>query len=133
MEAQFKYTLSIARVNPSTPSFNDGRHTHDRVLRARGGGVGCGGFWGLGYTGDGVGENLFDVVGVEAVGTVGHFSGAIENDRGWKGIDAEQDIHSIRKESRGLGPLFRQIRRHERLVFVAIKAEKEHVLFAGKA
>ena len=81
---------------------------------------------------DGGGE-VFGEGGVaEAVGTVGDFSGAIEDDDSGEGVDAEEGVEAIGEDGSGAGPKFVEIGSDEGFIVVAIGGEEQDIFIAGK-
>ncbi len=81
---------------------------------------------------DGGGE-VFGEGGIaEAVGAVGDFAGAVENDDGGEGVDAEEGVEAIGEDDGGAGFDFVEIGSDEGFIVVAIGGEEENVFIAGK-
>ena len=66
----------------------------------------------------------------EAVGAVGNFAGAVENDDGGEGVDAEERVEAIGEDSDGAGFDFVEIGSDEGFIVVAIGGEEEYVFVA---
>ena len=81
---------------------------------------------------DGGGE-VFGEGGVaEAVGAVSNFAGAIENDDGGEGVDAEESVEAIGEDDGNAGLDFVEIGSDEGFIVVAIGGEEEYVFIAGE-
>ncbi len=81
---------------------------------------------------DGGGE-VFGEGGIaEAVGAIGDFAGAVENDDGREGVDAKESVEAIGEDNGDTGLDFVEIGRDEGFIVVAIGGEEEYVFIAGK-
>jgi len=79
---------------------------------------------------DGGGE-VFGEGGVaEAVGTVGNFARAIENDDGGECVDAEESVEAVGEDDGDAGLDFVEIGSDEGFIVVAIGGEEEYVFVA---
>ena len=81
---------------------------------------------------DGRGEVVGEGGVAEALGTVGDFAGAVEDDDGGKSVDAEEGVEAIREDGGGARFDFVEIGSDEGFVVIAIGGEEEDVFIAGK-
>lgn len=81
---------------------------------------------------DGSGEVGGEGRVAEAVGAIGDFAGAVEDDDGGEGIDAEEGIEAVGEDGGRAGFYFFEVRRHEGFVIVAISSEEQNVFVARK-
>ncbi len=79
---------------------------------------------------DGGGE-VFGEGGVaEAVGAVGDFAGAVEDDNGGEGVDSEESVEAIGEDDGGAGFDFVEVGSDEGFIVVTIGGEEEYVFVA---
>jgi len=81
---------------------------------------------------DGGGEIVGEGGVAEAVGAEGDFSGAIEDDNGGEGVDAEEGVEAIGEDGGGAGFKFVEIGCDEGFIVVAIGGEEENAFIAGE-
>lgn len=68
----------------------------------------------------------------EAVGTIGDFAGAVEDNDGGEGVDAEEVVKAVREDGGGTRFDFLEIRGNEGFVLIAIGGEEENIGIVAK-